>query len=321
MTSTDAGSLLGLRCVRWDYVAVIDYESEYKHEMGEHGFARKWLHRLKRGKPMLWQLEDALKGKGTLKGKEENTIKEEEDIDMATAMQEVLQAEEAGPSRKPEHEEQPEATMTPSTTSYHPSPAVRVLRSVKSVLASFMFPPVIALLVSLPIALIPTLKALFVYSDDTNFHPTAPDGDPPLSILYETTLFIGAASVPLGLVVLGASLAKMKIPRPVSRLPLASIISMAVIKLVILPVIGYLLVQGLVRHTTMISESDRVLRFTLVLMSCVPTGTVQVVYSSLFCPPGQQDNSALLSSYVIVQYAVWIVSSTILTALALSNIF
>lgn len=52
----------------------------------------------------------------------------------------------------------------------------------------------------------------------------------------------------------------MVIPRPISRLPIASIISMAVIRIAVLPIIGFFFVQGLVKHTGMVDKENRVLQ-------------------------------------------------------------
>lgn len=137
-----------------------------------------------------------------------------------------------------------------------------MLHSITTFLGSLVSPPTVALLSALIIALVPTLKSLFVYTDESSFHPTAPDGFPPLAIVYQTAAFVGAASVPLGLTVLGASVAKMDIPRPISRLPLASIAAMAFIKVALLPVIGFFFVEELVKHTGMVASDNPVLRFS-----------------------------------------------------------
>lgn len=67
--------------------------------------------------------------------------------------------------------------------------------------------------------------------------------------------------MPLGLLVLGSALARMRLPRPLSRLPFASIISLALFKLVLLPIVGFFMVEGLTKHTNLIEESNHVLRF------------------------------------------------------------
>lgn len=72
---------------------------------------------------------------------------------------------------------------------------------------------------------------------------------------------MGSASVPLGLFVLGSALARMRLPRPLSRLPYASIIALALAKLVVLPLFGYFFVDALTKHTSLVDEDDYVLRF------------------------------------------------------------
>lgn len=133
----------------------------------------------------------------------------------------------------------------------------------------------------------PTLKALFIApAAGASFHPVAPDGNPPLEILYDTATFVGAASVPLGLLVLGASIGRMTIPRPISKLPLVSIASMAVVRMALLPLIGYFFVRMLVERTGMVAADNKVLRFVLIYMSCVPTATTQVGECGVFADRG-----------------------------------
>jgi len=71
-----------------------------------------------------------------------------------------------------------------------------------------------------------------------------------------------------------------------------------------------------------------------------PAATLQVTYSILFAPPGQQNNSELVAAHLILQarlpslsphekwltspcaqYVVWAFSSVILTAFSLNDIF
>jgi len=79
-------------------------------------------------------------------------------------------------------------------------------------LKAFFSPTSVAIFLSFPIALIPKLKALFVKVPGT-YMPSGPDGDPPLAFFLDATSFVGAASVPLGLICLGSSLARLKIPK------------------------------------------------------------------------------------------------------------
>ena len=134
-------------------------------------------------------------------------------------------------------------------------------QSIFQFLKSFFTPPSAAILISFPIALVPNLKALFTPVPGT-FIPSAPDGQPPLAFVLDATTFMGAASVPLGLVCLGSALARMNLPKKGEwlSLPLGAIGSLAVIRMLVMPVLGVLICQGLT-NVGIISKDDKVLRF------------------------------------------------------------
>ncbi|KAG6816410.1 hypothetical protein H0H87_006214 [Tephrocybe sp. NHM501043] len=146
------------------------------------------------------------------------------------------------------------------------SPILRFLQALISLLLS---PASLSILLSFPIALIPPLKGLFVVLPPSNSTSTfsnphinpAPDGLPPLSIILDTATFIGAASVPLGLICLGSALARLNIPRNQWRtLPTGAIASLAVGKMLVAPVMGVGIVRGLV-NGGIIARDDKVLQF------------------------------------------------------------
>ena len=62
--------------------------------------------------------------------------------------------------------------------------------------------------------------------------------EPVLDVLFQVTTFLGGAAVPTSLIILGASLARIKVPRPITSLPLRAICGLTIAKLVILPVAG-----------------------------------------------------------------------------------
>lgn len=197
----------------------------------------------------------------------------------------------------------------------------KITNTILPFLASLATPPTIALSLALLFALVKDLKALFVYDPTNSFHPTAPDHAAPLSIVLDTASFIGNASVPLGLMVLGSAMSRMKLPRPLSRLPISSILALAVTKLVILPIIGYFFVEALTNYTTLVDKDNKVLRFTLIYFSALPTATTQVTLTQIYAPLDGEDNSDVLASYLIVQYAIFVISSVILTAVVIRTIF
>ena len=134
-------------------------------------------------------------------------------------------------------------------------------QSVCHFLKTLFNPPSIAILVSFPIALVPKLKALFTPVPGA-FIPPAPDGQPPLAFVLDATTFMGAASVPVGLICLGSALARLNLPKKGEwrTLPLSAIGSLAAVKMVIMPVLGVLICQGLT-NVGLISRDDKVLRF------------------------------------------------------------
>jgi hypothetical protein len=68
----------------------------------------------------------------------------------------------------------------------------RAGRKVLKFLLSLVSPPAISILLSLLIALIPTLKALFVPNVPRTDIPDAPDGLPPLAWILDIASFGGA---------------------------------------------------------------------------------------------------------------------------------
>ncbi|KAK2459594.1 hypothetical protein APHAL10511_008404 [Amanita phalloides] len=146
----------------------------------------------------------------------------------------------------------------------------KLLRTARTVITSALIPPSLSILISFPIALIPDLKALFLSLPHSSTHiPNAPDNLPPLYFILDAAQFIGAAAVPLGLICLGSALARLPIPRRGQwhSLPLGAILSLAVGKLVIMPILGALIVSGMVRGG-LIDEKNKVLR--LVCMYVLP---------------------------------------------------
>lgn len=124
-------------------------------------------------------------------------------------------------------------------------------------------PVTITIIVSFIISITPPLKALFVplkHEDGTPIISFAPDGAPPLSFLLDTATFLGNASVPLGLVCIGAALAKLKTPKRGKDLPLGAISALAFGRLILQPVIAVFVMQGLVK-VGVINKEDKVLRF------------------------------------------------------------
>lgn len=81
---------------------------------------------------------------------------------------------------------------------------------------------------------------------------------------------MGQITVPMALILLGASFARMKIPRPLSRLPIPAMILCSLAKMVLLPVIGVFMVQAMVR-AGLIPKSSLVEIFVAMFLSGTPS--------------------------------------------------
>ncbi|OCH94479.1 auxin efflux carrier [Obba rivulosa] len=175
-------------------------------------------------------------------------------------------------------------------------------------------PITVSLAVSIPIALIQDLKALFVDVSDSggpSWH--GPDGRPPLAFVMDTAQFIGNMSVPLALVILGASFAWLRIPRPLSRLPILAMILVTVAKLVVLPIIGIFLVQSMVTGG-LIDKNAKAEKFVAIFLSGVPAAVNQLLVTAVYSPDGTSDT---LSAFLLIQYIATFFSSAALTAVTL----
>jgi hypothetical protein len=123
-------------------------------------------------------------------------------------------------------------TRPPSVIQSTHTPSKPIWLVILATIWSVLNPVSISLFLALPIALVTPLKSLFVVVEGWTGTkiPNGPDGKPPLSFLLDTATFIGAITIPVGLMLLGASFARLKIPRPWSRLPIAAILAVMVAK-------------------------------------------------------------------------------------------
>ncbi|KAF7325027.1 Auxin efflux carrier transmembrane protein [Mycena kentingensis (nom. inval.)] len=208
-------------------------------------------------------------------------------------------------------------TSTPTATPNH-----KRSTRFRTFLRNLFLPSSVAILASTAIALIPPLKALFV-SDSSTAHvhmPSPPDGQPPLAFLIDAANFIGAASVPMGLVCLGSALARLPVPRGRDAwraLPTGAILGLAVGKMLVAPVLGILLCKGLIR-AGVIDGDDKVLQFVCMFFSGLPTSTTQVFVTQVYSGTGSAE---LLSAFLIPQYVLMLPSMTAVTAYLLQSLF
>ncbi|OCH94478.1 auxin efflux carrier [Obba rivulosa] len=189
----------------------------------------------------------------------------------------------------------------------------RVLKTLKP-LTVVITPITLTLAISLPVALIQDLKALFVdVSSEGGPSWHGPDGRPPLAFVMDTAQFLGNIAVPLALVLLGASFARLRVPRPLSRLPIMAMVLVTMAKLVVLPVIGVFLIQSMVK-AGMIDKDAKAEKFVAMFLSGTPAAVNQLIVTSLYSPDGTADT---LSAFLLIQDIAMFFSSAALTAVAL----
>ena len=82
--------------------------------------------------------------------------------------------------------------------------------------------------------------------------------------------FLGGITVPLGLILLGASFARIQLARPLSRQPVAAMALCTAAKTVVLPAIGVFLVLAMT-DAGLVDRKARTLRFVLMFLSGTPT--------------------------------------------------
>ncbi|KAJ4474504.1 auxin efflux carrier [Lentinula aciculospora] len=171
-------------------------------------------------------------------------------------------------------------------------------RTIKS-MSVIITPVTIALAISLPVSVIQPLKALFTDATASGGPDwIGPDGSPPLNFIMDTATFIGALCVPLSLIILGASFARMSIPKRLSTLPIPAMILVTLSKEVMVPVIGIFLTQTFVAKG-LIPKESLAQRFVAIFLSGTPTAVNQLVVATLYAPEGGMDTLTVSDYYIV----------------------
>lgn len=166
-------------------------------------------------------------------------------------------------------------------------------------LINFIRPASLGASLGIIVSMIPWVKACFVH---TNVHVhNAPDGEPVLNFLMDFTSYIGNACVPLGLLLLGGTLARLqvkKLPKGILRVAL----TMTVFRLMVIPIIGVAWANKLYKMNWL----DTVIgKFVMILTWSMPSATAQVYFTAFYTPlEGSHIQMDCLSIFFIMQYAV-----------------
>ncbi|CCF59614.1 hypothetical protein KAFR_0H02050 [Kazachstania africana CBS 2517] len=161
-------------------------------------------------------------------------------------------------------------------------------------------------------ALIPWVQACFT-STYVHVHQ-APDNEAVLNYLMDFTEYIGNACVPLGLILLGGTLARLE----VKKLPkgfLKTAILFTVLRLIICPIIGILWANKLYDMNWL---DTRIGKFDMILTWAMPCSTSQVYFTAFYTPiKGSHLQMDCLSVLYICQYIVLFISLSIVVTYTL----
>lgn len=167
-------------------------------------------------------------------------------------------------------------------------------------LQNFATIPSGVLVTSFVVAMIPWLKALFVRTDNIQM-PNAPDGLPPLNFVMDFTSYLGSASVPTGLLLLGGTLARLEV-REIPKGFWKSVLAMVTARLVLMPVLGMLWTKQIFRSGII---TDDMSRFLISIAWSCPSSTAQVYFTALYTPlEGPHEQMDCLAIFLLAQYPV-----------------
>ena len=176
-------------------------------------------------------------------------------------------------------------------------------------LTNCLRPCSVAVFAGLFIAFMPWLKALFVTSKHTPYVGLAPDNEPVLSFVMDFTGYLGAASVPFGLLLLGATLGRLKIENLYPGFWKTAVV-LVVTKLCIMPIFGVLWCDRLVKAGWCTWEDDKMLLFVISMTWGLPTMTTLIYFTASYTPPDTPDHVQMdcTSFFIVLQYPLLIIS-------------
>lgn len=184
-------------------------------------------------------------------------------------------------------------------------------------------PQALALIISILVALVPWLRRLFVIDPAQHVSGTwndAPDGSPALEFVMDFTKFMGSAQVPMGLFLLGATIARLRFGGLVKGF-WKTLVSIAIYKLVLLPIFAVFWISRL-QKLGWISEADSMIVVVLAAGSGTPPATVQI-YLTLLSTNDPEDPLVQLKCFgacLIVMYCLLPITMTILMTYCIKNL-
>lgn len=166
-----------------------------------------------------------------------------------------------------------------------------------------------AVIIALIIAFIPWVKALFVTTPTTPHIRQAPDEQPALSFLMDYTSYVGAASVPFGLLLLGATLGRLKIGTLYPGFWKSACL-LVILRQCVMPIFGVLWCDRLVKAGWLNWTDDKMLLFVIVITWNLPTMTTLIYFTASYTPVDTTNPIQMecVSFFLMLQYPLMVVS-------------
>lgn len=175
-------------------------------------------------------------------------------------------------------------------------------------LSNCLRPVSLAVICSLTICFIPWVKAIFVKPGAPHVHE-APDGQPILAFIMDYANYLGAASVPFGLLLLGATLGRLKITRLYPGFWKTAVL-LVVLRQCVIPIFGVLWCDRLVKAGWVNWEKDSMLLYVIAINSGLPTMTTLIYFTASYTPLDCEDPVQMecVSFFLMIQYPLLLVS-------------
>ncbi|CAI6763496.1 ADM_HP2_G0045450.mRNA.1.CDS.1 [Saccharomyces cerevisiae] len=166
-----------------------------------------------------------------------------------------------------------------------------------------------AVILALIIAFIPWVKALFVTTSNTPKIKQAPDNAPALTFIMDFTSYVGAASVPFGLILLGATLGRLKIGKLYPGFWKSAVV-LVFLRQCIMPIFGVLWCDRLVKAGWLNWENDKMLLFVTAITWNLPTMTTLIYFTASYTPEDETEPVQMecTSFFLMLQYPLMVVS-------------
>lgn len=165
-------------------------------------------------------------------------------------------------------------------------------------------PQMLSLIAGIIVCMIPWVRRVFVTGQNIKGFRDAPDGAPPLDFFMQFLSFFSAAQVPLGLMLLGATIAQLQLKALVPGF-WKTLILIVVFKLCLLPIIACGWITRM-RKIGWLDMDDTMTPIVLAIVSGTPSATIQIYLTIAFMDNPNEESVEMncLAVALLAQYAL-----------------